>query len=317
MNIAQFEKIYNAVNRSGRPDVSKGLAGWQKQAKVTRGAILMAREQVNAEKEKLNIYNDEEKRRRSAELDRTLNDIIRLGREKLTAALDAVIEAKRQQFKRVALSAPTESQIRLLQALALRDDLTEGEVSEIAADMADCLQALKSLGSICRKAGLDFPTVITQEDFENQISAARQFSVDMLNTIDTPSDALDGIPTTFWIYEGKGPANAYYTPLDTPRFAAVQQNQDSENTTNDGGEKPKKKVHLDTRIKTRPVKHVTDGVDDLVFLSTRYDAKIRDIVASNPDAGLDLDHNTQSLPRGLTLTITPGEGYQGPRENND
>lgn len=305
MNIQQYQRIHDAVNKSGTPDISKGLSGWQCQAQTVRGAILEARRQVDEEKAELSkVYNAEETKRRAASLESTYEGIARLGVEKLEAGLEAVINAKREQFKKIALTAPSDEQLRLLQSMSMRDDLTDGEIAAVAADMAGNLQALKALGSIARKTGHDFPKIVTAEEMESDLNAAEQFSRNMLHSIETPEDDLQYNQKCFWSYRDVGLPKATYDKLDHVLYAAVQL-QPVEDTRS---EQPAKEKPTEPP-KPLPVVHVTDGVDNLEWLSARYGVKKAAIIAENPDAGLDRVKSTDRLPADLALTITPSAEY--------
>ncbi len=305
MTSAQWTKVHNAINKSGTPDLSKGFEGWQKQAQITRSAIMEAKRQIDEEKAGLSeIFSQKEVERRSAALDSSYKGITRLGVEKLEKGLEAVVAAKRERFKEVALSAPTPEQLRLLQAMALRDDLTDGEIAEVAASMSENLQALKALASIARKQGHDFPAVVTQEEMERDLTTAERFSRDMLQSIEVPDEAQTYHQRCFWNHINTGLPKATYEKLDRVTFAAVQvKPEPKENPESKPAAKPQEPPKPATVI------HVTDGIDNLSWLATKYHTRIPAIIAENPGADLDKVKTTDRLPADITLTITPGEGY--------
>lgn len=306
MNSTDWARIHNAVNHSGTPDLSKGFGGWQRQAQITRAAILEAKRQIDEEKRGLSeIYSQKETERRAAALDASYQGITRLGLEKLEKGLEAVVAAKRKQFHDVALTPPSADQLRLLQAMAMRDDLTDSEISEVAADMAGNLQALKALGSIARKAGHDFPKTVTAEEMEADLATAERFSRDMLRSLEAAPDSLTYNQICFWNYTDTGLPKATYSKLDSVLYAAVQL-QPKEDTAED---KPAREKALEL-TKPAAIVHVTDGLDNLTWLATKYHTRIPAIIAENPGAGLESIGTTDRLPADLTLTVTPGADFQ-------
>lgn len=310
MNATQWARIHRAVT-GGNPDPTQGFSAWQRRAQTVRGAILEAKAQTDAEKRGLSeIYSAKETERRTVALENAYNEIVNLGVEKLERELEAVIDSKRQQFKKIALTAPTDEQLRLLQAMALRDDLTDGEISEIAADLAGSLQALKTLGSIARKAGHDFPHTVTAEQMQEQLATAEEFSRSMLRSVDKPDNDLGYNELAFWKYTDKATPKAIYGPVDSPLYSAVQL-QPKEDKAED---KPVKAKPQEPP-KPSPVLHITDGVDNLAWIATKYHTRIPAILKENAGMGLERIGTTDHLPADLTLTITPGEGYTGAAES--
>ena len=227
-----MNKIYNAVYRSGDPDRSKGFRGWQHKAQLTRKALEAIRAEMEQKVMELHgDYNENYIAGKLEEMRSEYGEIRKIALEKLEADLDAVVHEKRQQFQKIALSAPTDDQLRLIQSLALRDDLSESEVSTIAESMGGNLQALKALGSVARKAGLTFPHTITTEQFNEDLENAVSFSRNMMQSIDTPDKDLTYNARCLYLYDDTGTPRAVYGPLDAPLFAAVQKEPTAKETT--------------------------------------------------------------------------------------
>lgn len=312
MNPTQYKKVFDAVYRSGEPDPKRGFSGWQVLAQNIRKAVQEAERQYEADRNELyEIYSKQEAERRLTSKTEELNDIKRFAVKKLEDALEDVRAEKEKQFQDIALAPPSPGELRLIQTLALRDDLSDEEVSSVAATLGHSLQALKALGSIARRNGLDFPALITAEAFNESMNQAEEFCRNMLYSMNKSDSALGYDETCFWRYTSTGRPAAIFNPLDKPLFSAVQIKRNTDNDNQDQQNQANEKKPRPEKIKPRPVRHQTDGVDDLVFLSRKYGVKMKDIIRENPDAGLgDLESTTTSLPRGLVLNITPGEGYQ-------
>ena len=225
MTIKNYQTIFDTVYHSGNPDAAKGFCGWQRKAQITRGALLKVKEKIASDlKELRETYNEKTVQSLYADMMSDYGTIKAAAEKRLLTGLDEIVAEKRKQYRKIALTAPTDEQLRLLQALALRDDLTENEVTAIAESMGDNLQALRSLGSIARKNGLDFPSYGTVDEFENALADAEQYCKETLYDLD--ADELGYFAKCFYDYEGIGLPAIKFRPLDEPLFAAVQKPQE-------------------------------------------------------------------------------------------
>lgn len=235
--IINLEKIYKAAYEAGSPDKAKGFSGWQKRAQITRKALMKAQEERDATvAEWKRTYTNAALAPKLDELNEEYSQLRKIAIDRLDAALDEVIDEKRKQFRTVAMSAPSEEQLRTLQTLSLRDDLTTQEVSEMAETMSNSLQAMRALGSIARKAGLYFPKLITNEEFEDQLNDAASYARSNYDLIDVPEKALGYNGVSFFNYTDTGLAKMKFSAVDRPLYAAVQtaQEADEKKPTGDG-----------------------------------------------------------------------------------
>lgn len=236
MTIKNYQTIFDTVYRSGDPDPKRGFAGWQHRCRITRAALMKVQEKIeNDVAEARETYNERTVQSLYADMMSDYGTIKAAAEKRLLTGLDEVVTEKREQYRRVALTAPTDEQLRLLQGLALRDDLTDNEVAAIAEDMGDNLQSLRALGSIARRCGLDFPTYGDINEFEDALKDAEQYCRDTLYDLDVKD--LGYFSKCFYDYEGIGLPAIKFRPLDEPLFAAVQkpqeptENAESEPTT--------------------------------------------------------------------------------------
>ena len=226
--IINLEKIYKAAYEAGSPDNAKGFSGWQKRAQITRKALMKAQEERDATvAEWKRSYTNAALAPKLDELNEEYSQLRKIAIDRLDGELVKVVDEKRKQFRTVAMSAPSEEQLRTLQALSLRDDLTTQEVSEMAETMSNSLQAMRALGSIARKAGLFFPKLITNEEFEDQLNDAASYARSNYDLIDVPEKALGYNGVSFFNYTDTGLAKLKFSAVDRPLYAAVQEAQEA------------------------------------------------------------------------------------------
>ena len=227
MNMTRLNtrKVFDAVYRSGTPDNTKGFRGWQHKAQITRKALMAAKDEINKQlAEWRETYTEKAIQPMYADAMEDYAGLRKIAVEKLEAAIVDVEKEKREQYRKIALTAPTDEQLRLIQALSLRDDLTADEVYTISEQLGGNLQAMKALGSVARQAGIHFPRTITTEEFESALDKATQYARNVLNSIDAPN--LGYNDHCFYNYTGTGWAHMVFDPLDSPMFAAVQEQND-------------------------------------------------------------------------------------------
>ena len=217
-------RLYNALHRdSDHPDKSKSLQSWQRHCQVVRCAIMEIkaehREHI-AELSKRYVPHvvDEMSNSEWDIVQKAINERV----SELHRDLEEIVASKKTQFQKISLSPPTEEQVRLLQALALRDDLTSAEVGRIGEQMCGNHQALRALRSIARKNGIQMIEPPTVEAFEDSLSRAEEFCSDMLRLIDEDNEKMGYNGKCFYDYEGVGTPKAVFDRLDSCLYAAVQ-----------------------------------------------------------------------------------------------
>ena len=303
------ENIYRAAYEAGSPDKAKGFSGWQKRAQITRKALMKAQEERDATiTEWKRTYTKAALAPKLDELNEEYAQLRKIAINKLDAALDEVVDEKRKQFRTVAMSAPSDEQLRTLQTLSLRDDLTTQEVSEMAETMSNSLQAMRALGSIARKAGLFFPKLITNEEFEDQLNDAASYARSNYDLIDVPEKALGYNGFSFFNYEGVGMAKMKFSAVDRPLYAAVQEAQEADE---------KKPAEGDAKEnETGSGEYWTEvtitGTEYLSTIADQFHTTTEAIKAANPTKTL----SPETIHRGLKILvpstrmkIIPGQGH--------
>lgn len=216
-------RVYNAIYKaSDHPDSVQTCETWQNTVIATRNALLEVQKQIDAqEKELAEIYQPQAVKSIMADTKETMRQLVSQEQIRLTNALDAVLDAKMTKYKKTALTAPTDEQNRLLNTLALRDDLTEVEVARIAESMADNHQALRALKSIAKKSGIDLLTPPSVESTEESIDRAREYAAGALRDIATDPGEMGYFSRTFYAGYNIGPGKVL-ADLDKAGFTQVE-----------------------------------------------------------------------------------------------
>lgn len=223
MKYTNANRVFQAIYREGNADKSKTLRGWQTRCQPVRKAILqLKREHQERIADLQKTYVSEVAYQMAQEEWNDTQAVIDNRAGELLADLQEIISSKREQYAKVGLSAPTDEQIRLLQALSMRDDLSEGEVASIAAKMSDNFQAMRSLKSIAKKSGVEVVAPPTTEAFEDSLSRAEKYCCDMLRLVDADEEKLGYGGKCFYNYTDVGIPHALFNELDRCLFAAVQ-----------------------------------------------------------------------------------------------
>ena len=217
-------RIFDAVYRGGNPDRSKGFGGWQTRAQATRKGLLAVKEAMDSKlKELKETYTVRMYNPMYEEMQKDYSSVRESVVKKLLDDLDGVVAEKHERYAAAALTAPTPDQLRLIEALNFRDDLTYGEISKIASNMAGNLQAMKALGGVVRSKGMDFPRVKSDEAFENDLNSAVEYAKNMLTYIDYDRADLTYYALEFFEYaDPKSKTPPYFDAVDAPVYSAVQ-----------------------------------------------------------------------------------------------
>lgn len=216
--------VYDSIYRAGKPDGRATLESWRRDCVLSHSALQELKNRLDEKEMELSeIYTSKAVQEIMHDSRESFGDIVRDERRRLTARLDEILDAKMEQYKSVALSAPSDEQIRLLTALSLRDDLTETEVSEIAAANAGSFQFLRSLKSVAGKAGIDIPAPPGVEQINDQLGDARQYGTDSLRDLDVSDSEMGYFSRLFYSAQECPPQ---LKSLDGLIFTAPQETAD-------------------------------------------------------------------------------------------
>ena len=316
-NLINASRIFDAVYRSSNPDRSKGFCGWQTRAQATRKA-LMAVKQAKEDKlaELKEDYTPKLYNPMYEEMQKDYASVREAVVQKLMDDLDGVVAEKEAKYKAAALTAPTPDQLRLIESLTYRDDLTYSEISKIAESMADNIQAVKALGGVVRQKGMHFPRIASDEDFENDLQKAVDYSKNMLTYLDTDRSELGYYGLEF--YEYADPTTAapyYYADVDNPTYSAVQLEDIGKPTTTDATSNtlPTAKVTAEGEPPEMWSEVTLTGTEYLHVISDQFHVDTAAIREANPQADLSHLHAGQRIFIPSTrMSFQPGNGHVQP-----
>lgn len=216
-DLVKLAKILENATSSADVDKSRTLAGWHSRACAVRGALEIFRAERDsaiesaAEKYKGDYLNDHIN---AANAD--FNTAVKIARDRIETDLQDVLDSKRRAWNK-SNNAPGEDAIRMLQALEMRGpDLTDGEIMAVVEKLNNNAVALRSLRSICKRAGVSLPSFIgtDPDDFEQNMEQAREYAEDAIRSLETDTNDLTYKQRLFWEKPGAGLDAVYFTPLD-------------------------------------------------------------------------------------------------------
>lgn len=186
-NYTANAKIHDAVYEiTNNPDASHTILNFRERAKASRKKILDAKQKAEADKAGLfDIYSQRLATEKTAEINEALRLFIDGEKDSLRNLANDIMSGKRTRFKEIALKAPTDEQIRMLQALQLRaNNLTAEEVASVAETMANNHQALRSLAAIAEQSCIHITVPATVEQVEENFSEVEEYLADMISAVD-------------------------------------------------------------------------------------------------------------------------------------
>lgn len=222
--------IDNATNETGI-DKSRTLEGWHSRACAVRGAIEIFRaERDKAVKAASEKYKGDYLTDHIDAANADFNAAVKVAMDKVETDLQDVLDSKRRAWSK-ANSAPTTEMINLLTALQMRgNDLTDGEIMAVVEKLNDNAVALRSLRSICKKAGVSLPSFVgtDPDDFDRSMGEAEQYARNGIMSLATATGDLNYLELLFWSKPGEGLDKRYFKPLDSTVLTSemIQRDQD-------------------------------------------------------------------------------------------
>lgn len=307
MNMNAYQRAYEAtMTRQGNPNPSKSFKAWQKDAAVTHRAMAEITRLYETDRAKiLAEYSTTKAAEMLAESQNFYMECCRRAENDLKDKLTEVINSKRDALRK-ASKAPTDEDIRLLQALKMRSKLTEAEIIYAAEAMSDNLPALGTLADIANEHGIYIP-IPTAADYEEQINKAEQYALDMVGECHLPDNQLSYKATEFYNYadsEGGFAAGAF-SELDNSVFTAEQLRERIETA----------KLNTSSIVNSRGnAAEITlkDG-DSLACIATQFGVRYAAIEDANPGKDLNNLHaGDKVIIPGGKMKLTSGRGFVSP-----
>lgn len=215
-----------AMERDFTPDVSKTIRALGRQLISQRKHVLKEADRIAAEKAEVNeVYSVKLAAEKCAALDSELRSVIESEKGEARAAVAELIKSKRERFESVALTPPSEEQVRLLQAVSLRAaDLSLQEVTKLCEKLADNHQALRSLAYLAKQSGINVTVPAEAADFEENISELSDYLSAMVSALDKPDGSLNYLQVEFYNYPDTehGTLGLFCSALDGTSYTTAQ-----------------------------------------------------------------------------------------------
>ena len=239
-----FESVYSA--QPGKLTFKQ----WRQSAQAIRD--LIEQRLLEDRQRKVDIdaeYSPQFAATRKKALDEFDADLIQAGRNVITQNLAEVMDAKREAFAE-SMKAPSESQVRLLQTLALRRHLDTSEIAMLADQVKDNLLALSTLADIASRHGVAFPRLPTPASVEADIAEMSKVAEKYMPGLSQFDEDLTYEQKLFWQTSGTfresplfdsldGPfildTNAIYQRREAEKAAQEQEEADGESTQDEAG----------------------------------------------------------------------------------
>lgn len=228
VNMYEYHKVYESVLRSGNPVKATTLAGWLERATLTRGALLLAKEQYRKDVQQMrDRYSTKVFQEKRTAADAEYKVLVDVAKQRVSDDLEAVLASKRSAFDH-ANDPPSEATVRLLQVLNMRDSLTAEELAAVSGKVEHNLNALRVLKDIAHRHGLSFPDVGSPGEFERLMAQTESYIRDRLDAFDLTEEEINRSGKTadaeFWNHSNDQRSRhwAMFNPLDFAGFTSQQ-----------------------------------------------------------------------------------------------
>lgn len=211
-----YARLVDNATNTGNAKKSGTFRGWQDKAIKAREALKAVRRDYNDDlQEIIRTYSPNVAAQKKAELDERFNSIVSDAKDKLKDALEEVIESKQCWFDKCS-GAPSAEDLRLLQALSMRSNMSIAEVASAAGKLNQNVQSMGVLRDIAAKFDIHIPIgAATPEEFDSMVQRAREFSLDRLRELETPDKEISYKAKMFFDYADlPGETAHFYGPLD-------------------------------------------------------------------------------------------------------
>lgn len=290
-----YRNIFEAARRDGNPDQGLTFKSFQRRSAVIRGALQLAAEKYLADLKELGeTYSAKAFDERRKPLDNEYSELLKFAKQRCEDDLSTVIAAKRDQYAKCS-GAPSAEQLRLLQALQMRSEVSAHEIQHYARELSDNIPALRVLREVAQKNGVPFPDVGNAEIFEEQLSAARDYSLKMLESLgETDDNELNYRQLSFWKYaDTMTEADGIFGPLDGSFLTAPQK------TVQAAGEDRVETIQPGQ--KPNAVKVYLRGDESLGGISVQFGLDSSEIRAANPG------YDWSNIHHGDTVIVPTGK----------
>ena len=224
MTTTDYRRMIEATTlRECTPNYKKTLKGWQKEASAIYKALSLATEIYENTKKK--IYQDYSEKKASeliAEEQRKYAEMQKFAEDDIRSKFNEVLSSKRETIRK-SNSAPSEADLRLLQALKMRTKLTESDIIHAAEALGNNLVSLGTLADIASSHNIHIP-IPTAEKIEQRLNEAIDFANSMMRELTTSNKDLPYRAREFYLYPDSDETYAamLFSGLDDSVFSTEQ-----------------------------------------------------------------------------------------------
>ena len=305
MTINNYQRAFDAtMNKAGNPDPSRSFKAWQNYAVTVHKNLKTVTDMFEADRaDILKTYSQGKATEMLAERQADYMELRKHAEKAVRDSLNAVVESKKAAIRK-ASKAPSDEDIRLLQALSLRSNLTESDVIHAAEVIGSNLVSLGTLADIAKTHGITLP-IPTAERMEEQLDKAARYADDMIKELHEPDNRLSYKATEFYNYADaeSGFAVDAFADLDNSVYSAEQMRARIES----------KKVNMQNVLnpKANGVSVELREGNSIANIAMQFGVKIADIEKVNP--GLDIESlhagDKVIIPSGKMKNINGGAGF--------
>ena len=218
--------------------------------------------------------------------------------------LEAIIAEKEKKLSSAMKSPGTEA-VEMLSLLAMRSNLTPGDIVAVLPQVENSLLGLQSLRDVAVKNDISFPVLPSIEKINSSIEKIRDFAERMIDSMD--SESQNYMQILFWTTEFPGLIQEQFDYLDNPSFLQI----DAKGITaakpsteaNDASEKPTTKKQIATRV-------TLNGSEYLSVVARQFNTTPEAIKKMNPTlVETDLNYGSVITVPGQLVSDETGSGH--------
>ena len=225
MTYDEMNRAFNATMKNPiKPNHENSFRGWQKEAAAYRQAWSAAKR----------IYEDEAARiahdygrspvgtQKLEELQNSFLKAQNAIKAKLSEELNKVVEAKRASIQK-ACKAPSDEDVRLLQLLAIRRNLSDNDIVRAAESLGANLVAMSSLADIAEQHGSSLP-IPSADKYDAMINDAEEYSRERLAELFSDDRMMTYFGNEFFNYPDAEQSHAtmHYSEVDSSPYCNGQ-----------------------------------------------------------------------------------------------
>lgn len=206
------------------------LAAWKGRAQEVRKLILEHKATGDKQKAALEgIYAGEALKTVTGNIDSEHANMVDKARDIITRDFRFVMGEKKMAHG-MALFAPTEAQVRLLNVLNQRTAIEADELTAAADVCSDNLQALRLLAEIAKKHDIYFPALPTETDFNRAVDTLEEIAAIIVDDCTVDDNKIGYAEKVLWNTDSWGAAASAAQQIDSPVYLRI----DEPNTQQDG-----------------------------------------------------------------------------------